>query len=181
MWWQRVRLSREFIQGTAFEKAWNLLGLTDLDLRRLQHDLLQNPKTGVVMRGTGRLRKMRFSFEHQGKSGRNIPFDGGIRMSEMFDILNDALDEAIADAKAKQKFLKRETVSIHIEPPAVCSAEDIKKIRHGTGLTQGMFARWFGVSPRTVEAWEAGRNTPSGPSNRLLGLLREHRLFWETE
>lgn len=64
-----MRLSREFIQGTAFEKAWNLLGLTDLDLRRLQHDLLQNPKTGVVMRGTGRLRKMRFSFEHQGKSG----------------------------------------------------------------------------------------------------------------
>ena len=41
----------------------------DDDLRRLQKELLQNPKTGDVIRGTGRLRKMRFAFEHRGKSG----------------------------------------------------------------------------------------------------------------
>lgn len=102
-------------------------------------------------------------------------------MSEMFDILSGALDEAIVDAKAEKPFLKRERVSVDIEPPAVCSADDIKKIRHGTGLTQGMFAKWLGVSPRTVEAWESGRNTPSGPSNRLLGLLKAHRLSLATE
>lgn len=38
-------------------------------MRRLQKELLQNPKTGDVIRGTGRLRKMRFAFEHRGKSG----------------------------------------------------------------------------------------------------------------
>lgn len=102
-------------------------------------------------------------------------------MSEMFDILSGALDEAIADAKAERKFLKRETVSVRIEPPAIYSADDIKKIRHDTGLTQGMFAKWFGVSPRTVEAWESGRNTPSGPSSRLLGLLQTHRLSLAAE
>ena len=41
----------------------------DDDLRRLQEELLQNPKKGDVIRGTGRLRKMRFAFQHHGKSG----------------------------------------------------------------------------------------------------------------
>lgn len=62
-------IKRKFILGTAFEKEWANLKLTDDDLRRLQHDLLSDPKTGPVMRGTGKLRKMRFSFEHRGKSG----------------------------------------------------------------------------------------------------------------
>lgn len=65
----RLKLTRKFIQGIAFEHRWKSLGLNDMDLRRLQHDLLQNPKIGDVMQGTGRLRKMRFSFEHRGKSG----------------------------------------------------------------------------------------------------------------
>ena len=99
-----------------------------------------------------------------------------ITMSEMFDILNGALDEAIADAQSEKKTLKRMTCSIEIEPPTTYTAETIKKIRHNTGLTQGMFARWFGVSTRTVEAWESGRNTPSGPSSRLLNLLQTHQL-----
>lgn len=97
-------------------------------------------------------------------------------MSEMFDILNGALDEAIADAKSDKKFLKRKTCSMEIEPPTAYTADAIKEIRHSTRLTQSMFARWFGVSPRTVEAWESGRNTPSGPSNRLLNLLQTHQL-----
>lgn len=97
-------------------------------------------------------------------------------MSEMFDILNGALGEAIADAQSEKKTLKRMTCSIEIEPPTTYTAETIKKIRHNTGLTQGMFARWFGVSTRTVEAWESGRNTPSGPSSRLLNLLQTHQL-----
>ena len=35
-----------------------------------------------------------------------------------------------------------------------------------------MFAKWFGVSTRTVEAWESGRNKSSGSSSRLLSLLQ---------
>ena len=30
---------------------------------------MQDPKVGNVIKGTGRLRKMRFAFEHRGKSG----------------------------------------------------------------------------------------------------------------
>lgn len=66
---KQLKIIRKFILGTSFEKAWKSLGFVDDDLRRLQKELLQNPKTGDVIRGTGRLRKMRFAFEHRGKSG----------------------------------------------------------------------------------------------------------------
>ncbi len=99
-------------------------------------------------------------------------------MSKAFDVLSSALDEAIAHSRAEgeAKSLREKTISLAIEPIEKFSAEDIKKIRAQTGLTQSLFAKWFGVSTRTVEAWEAGRSTPSGPSNRLLGLLQSHRL-----
>lgn len=64
-----MQITRKFILGTAFERSWKSLGFQDDDLRRLQHGLLENPKAGEVIRGTGRLRKYRFAFEHRGKSG----------------------------------------------------------------------------------------------------------------
>ena len=97
-------------------------------------------------------------------------------MSKEFDILSAALDEAIVDAKSGNKILKSETISIEIEPLVDYSADTIKDIRRRTGLTQSMFAKWLGVSTRTVEAWEAGRNKPSGPSSRLLSLLQKNKL-----
>ncbi len=45
------------------------MGLNDDDLRRLQEELLTDPKVGEVMKGTGGVRKMRFAFEKRGKSG----------------------------------------------------------------------------------------------------------------
>ena len=45
------------------------MGLNDDDLHRLQNEILNNPDVGVVMKGTGGLRKMRFSFDDRGKSG----------------------------------------------------------------------------------------------------------------
>ncbi|MDO4921184.1 MAG: type II toxin-antitoxin system RelE/ParE family toxin [Phascolarctobacterium sp.] len=64
-----VEIKRTFIQTSAFSKAWADLGFTDTDLRRLENELLQNPKVGDVIRGTGKMRKMRFAFEGRGKSG----------------------------------------------------------------------------------------------------------------
>jgi len=43
--------------------------MDDADLRRLQSELLSDPKVGAVMRGTGGVRKMRFAFKYQGKRG----------------------------------------------------------------------------------------------------------------
>ena len=58
-----------FVYGTAFSRTWKELGFSDDDLRRLENSLLQNPKLGNVIRGTGRMRKMRFAFPYRGKRG----------------------------------------------------------------------------------------------------------------
>ena len=52
-------------------------------------------------------------------------------------------------------------------------ATDIKKIRNDIGATQVVFASIMGVSKKTVEAWEAGRNKPDGPARRLLAMVQE--------
>ena len=62
-------MTREFVELPGFRSDWKELGMTDSDLKRLQHELLMNPEFGVVMQETGGVRKMRFSYEHRGKSG----------------------------------------------------------------------------------------------------------------
>lgn len=52
-------------------------------------------------------------------------------------------------------------------------AADIKKIRNDIGMTQVVFASILGVSKKTVEAWEAGRNKPDGPARRLLAMMQK--------
>ena len=63
-----IEIQREFIHGKKFDEQWSSLGLTDDDLKDLQQILLENPKIGTVIQGTGRLRKMRFGYGGRGKS-----------------------------------------------------------------------------------------------------------------
>ena len=62
-------MTRTFIQTSEFSHNWDDLGFNDDDLRRLEWEILQNPKIGPVIPGTGKLRKMRFAFQGHGKRG----------------------------------------------------------------------------------------------------------------
>lgn len=62
-------MKRTFIELPLFRSKWKDLGLNEEDLHDLQIKLLSNPKIGSVIKGTGGVRKMRFAFEHKGKSG----------------------------------------------------------------------------------------------------------------
>lgn len=62
-------MTRTFIQTQEFSRQWRALGFDDEDLRHLELMIMQNPEVGVVMQGTGGLRKMRFAYEGRGKSG----------------------------------------------------------------------------------------------------------------
>ncbi len=62
-------MTREFVALPSFLSGWKALGLDEPDLRRLELELLDDPKAGSVMVGTGRARKVRFAFAHRGKSG----------------------------------------------------------------------------------------------------------------
>ncbi len=65
-------------------------------------------------------------------------------------------------------------MKISVKPVESFTSEDIKQIRTKTGLSQNAFASSLGVSKKTVEAWECGKNTPNGPSCRLLQLFRDN-------
>ena len=60
---------RTFYEMKHFTKKWQDLDFTDDELSQLQQVLLENPKAGDVMKGTGGLRKVRFAFQGSGKSG----------------------------------------------------------------------------------------------------------------
>ena len=63
-------MRREFIWTTAFLRGWSRCGFdVQNDLVRLEDALLEDPKAGAVIQGTGGARKFRFAFEDQGKSG----------------------------------------------------------------------------------------------------------------
>lgn len=53
-------MTREFVELPGFRSDWKELGMTDSDLKRLQHELLMNPEVGAIMQETGGVRKMRF-------------------------------------------------------------------------------------------------------------------------
>ena len=62
-------MKRVFIETPSFTKKWYALGFNDEDLAELQQYLVKNPDAGVVMVGTGGLKKIRYAFEGRGKSG----------------------------------------------------------------------------------------------------------------
>jgi len=51
------------------------------------------------------------------------------------------------------------------------SRDKVKEIRLRQKMTQRLFAEALGVSVKTVEAWESGKNIPSGCASRMLELL----------
>ena len=60
------------------------------------------------------------------------------------------------------------------EPGRVITYPSVASIRTRTGLSQGQFARLIGVSVRTLQEWEQGRRTPSGPARTLLELAHRN-------
>ncbi len=50
----------------------------------------------------------------------------------------------------------------------------VAEVREKTGLSQTRFARLIGVSKRTVENWEQGRRSPSGPARALLKIVAQN-------
>jgi len=61
-------LEREFIMTNEFEKCWKINKLTEEELRQLELYLLQNPEVGDLVKETGGLRKLRWSYFNKGKA-----------------------------------------------------------------------------------------------------------------
>lgn len=111
-------MNRSFVEVPMFTAKWWELGMTDEDLRELQKVLLQNPKKGDSIAGTGGLRKIRIPMENRGKgkrSGARVLYVD-VEIKELIYFINvyskDEKDDLSEDEKkafkAVIKFLKEE-------------------------------------------------------------------------
>lgn len=95
---------------------------------------------------------------------------------------NDIL-EALAeftDALAKGEVLQRLTcrqVKLNLEPSSY-SPQLVKGTRKVLGVSQPLFARFLGVSAKTVRSWEQGINTPSPIARRFMDEIRRAPSHW---
>ncbi len=93
-------------------------------------------------------------------------------MSEInyFNDLKESLEDAIAFKNGNKS---RCRTTVREIPIPEYSSDDITHIRSELALSQRGLAAILGVSHRTVEAWEAGRNKPNGAARHLLYLIGE--------
>lgn len=94
---------------------------------------------------------------------------------EYFDELKQSLEEAVAFHKGDKS---RARSHIRALPVPEYKPDDIARVRLALNLSQKDLACVLGVSPRTVEAWECGSNTPNGSARNLLYLIdNNHELL----
>jgi len=56
------------------------------------------------------------------------------------------------------------------------SAKQIQAMRERAGVSQAVFASYLNVKPKLVSEWERGEKKPSGPSLKLLSIVKARGL-----
>ncbi|MFM9059262.1 MAG: helix-turn-helix domain-containing protein [Planctomycetaceae bacterium] len=65
--------------------------------------------------------------------------------------------------------VRRRVAEGHVE-----SGDDVAAVRQFVGLSAVDFAHAFGITPETLQDWEAGRSRPDGPALSLLRVAARH-------
>jgi len=84
---------------------------------------------------------------------------------ELFEELKQSLREA---SLIKRGQLKPGRV-FHVKPES-----NLVRVRGKLGLSQAKFAAILGISTDTLQNWEQGRRTPTGPARVLLKIATRH-------
>ncbi len=99
-----------------------------------------------------------------------------MKTKKVYSSIIKGLNEAIDYESGKSvPGLKRRKVTI--APLPNYQSIKIKNIRNRLNLSQSTFATILGVSIKTIEAWESGKNIPQGPAQRILWLLDSDNSF----
>ena len=88
---------------------------------------------------------------------------------EAYKSIVKGLNEAIDYENGKLTEVKVDRV--HVSQIPSFRGDRIKMIRQKQKMTQQFFSGLLGVSTKTLESWESGRNIPSGPAQRMLELM----------
>ena len=115
--------------------------LSEMECQAVIDYLAAFPKAGIVMQGTGGIRKLRWGRQSSGKSG-------GVRVIYYFH--NEQMPLYLLTVFGKGE-----------------KADDVKAIREKVGMKQTEFAASFGISLGTLRHWERGDRKPRGPALAL--------------
>lgn len=83
--------------------------------------------------------------------------------------LFEELLESVKQAKAIEKGDLKPARTFRVNPKT-----DIVKVRGKLGLSQSKFAAVLGISASTLQNWEQGRRSPTGPAKVLLKIATRH-------
>ena len=97
---------------------------------------------------------------------------------DFFEGIKKGLEEALSYAKGDtSKASVRILTTVDPIQVSPYNPAEVAGLRKKLNLSQRGFASAIGVSPRTVEAWEAGKSIPSGVATRMLYLIEaDHSL-----
>lgn len=88
--------------------------------------------------------------------------------------LVESASQALAMVQGSKLIGGRISVRQAPAEPRPRDKKDIVELRERLNFSQGMLARALNVSPSTVQAWEAGRRTPSDAALKLLAIAEKH-------
>ncbi len=91
---------------------------------------------------------------------------------EALSDFTDALEKEEVTERFSCREIKLDLVPTHYNP------ELVKKTRKLLRVSQTLFARFIGVSPKTVRAWEQGVNVPHAMACRFMDEIRRDPPFW---
>jgi len=89
--------------------------------------------------------------------------------------LSEAIHETAAGlhrAGLLDKETMREFDASCLTAVAALSPKEIVALRRRERISQGVFARYLNVRPKLVSEWERGEKKPSGPSLKLLSIVK---------
>jgi putative transcriptional regulator len=83
------------------------------------------------------------------------------------EAMQDAYDIGLLDKKTMREFDESCLTTV-----GRLSPKQIRKIRDREGVSQAVLARHLNVETKLVGEWERGEKEPSGPSLKLLALVK---------
>lgn len=96
-------------------------------------------------------------------------------ISEMMRSVHEMM-EGFHQSGTIDKTTMREFDEMCLEQNPSFKPQDIKALREAEMVSQPVFARYLNVSKNLVSEWERGTKKPSGPSLRLLSLVKRKGL-----
>lgn len=102
-------------------------------------------------------------------TGRNLG-------QEIIDRLEDFNRSLRANESVCTKYTTRK-VQINLQPTPY-SPELVKKARELMNMSQSLFAKFLGVSKKTVQSWEQGIAAPNDMAARFLDEIRHDPDYW---